>query len=204
MFNWIVSIMEQYGYIGVFLMMMLENLFPPIPSEVILPFGGYLTTTSNVKLTGVIIVATTGSLAGAMLLYGVGALVGSERIEMFVERWGYLFRIKQKDLYRADKWFQQYGYWTVLLCRMVPLLRSLISIPAGMYRMRLSLFVIMTIIGSIIWNSILILSGVFLGRSWERVVQFMDLYSAFIYVMIGCGLILWFAKIFFGIVRYEK
>ncbi|MBA2175419.1 DedA family protein [Halobacillus locisalis] len=185
--NWITEIMEQYGYVGIFVMMCLENLFPPIPSEVILPFGGFMTTTSSLEWYAVIIVATTGSLTGALALYMVGILVGREKIEGFVLRWGHILRIQSSDLARADAWFERYGYWTVFLCRMVPLLRSLISIPAGMWKMNVTQFVLLTTIGSLIWNTTLILMGVWLGRSWTHVLDFMELYSTFLYALVAIG-----------------
>ncbi|HBS45751.1 MAG TPA: alkaline phosphatase, partial [Paenibacillus sp.] len=137
---WITDFMEQFGYFGIFLMLAFENIFPPIPSEVILPFGGFMTTTTNLTIPGVIIAATLGSLLGAVILYYIGRLLDVNRLEKIVERWGGLLRISKKDIHKADAWFDKYGYWTVLFCRMVPLVRSLISIPAGMSGMKFGVF----------------------------------------------------------------
>lgn len=188
--HWVTDMMEQFGYLGIFLMMTLENVFPPIPSEVILPFAGFMTTYTSLSVFGVMITATTGSIVGAIILYGIGMLMGVERMERVVDRWGYIIRVKKEDIQKADAWFDKYGYWTVLFCRMVPLIRSLISIPAGMSNMRFSLFLFFTMIGTVIWNLILVLIGVVLGDSWEDILGFMEIYSTAVYLLIGSGFVL--------------
>lgn len=190
--NWVTEIMEQFGYIGIFLMMALENLFPPIPSEVILPFAGFLTTYTGLTVVGVVIVATTGSVIGAIILYGIGMLMDVERMEKVVDRWGHILRLKKGDIHKADAWFNKYGYWTVLFCRMVPLVRSLISIPAGMSKMKFWIFLLFTMIGTVLWNIVLIFIGVVLGESWGDILEFMDLYSAVVYLFIGAGMVILF------------
>lgn len=187
---WITDIMEQFGYLGILLMMAIENIFPPIPSEVILPFGGFMTTYTNLSVAGVIITATTGSVIGAIILYGIGMLIDVERLEKIVGRFGHILRIKKEDIYRADVWFTKYGYWTVLFCRMIPLIRSLISIPAGMSRMTFWLFLLFTMIGTVAWNVILVLIGVALGESWQKILGFMEIYSTMIYLFIGIACII--------------
>ncbi len=187
--GWITDIMEQFGYIGVFLLICLENIFPPIPSEVILTFGGFMTTKTNLTVLGVIIWATAGSVAGAIILYGIGRIVDIEKLEYIVGRWGHILRIKQEDVRKADRWFQKYGYWTVFFCRMVPLIRSLISIPAGMSHMNFPLFLFFTTIGTIIWNSVLVALGALLGESWEIVVYYLDIYSNIVYLLIALSVV---------------
>ncbi|MDU7476037.1 MAG: DedA family protein, partial [Paenibacillus macerans] len=113
--------MEQYGYFGIFLLIALENVFPPIPSEVILTFGGFMTTYTSLTPAGVILASTLGSILGAVILYGIGLLVNVDRLEGWVERYGRFLRLKKEDIRRADAWFDRYGYWTVLFCRMIPL-----------------------------------------------------------------------------------
>ncbi|KMY55357.1 alkaline phosphatase [Bacillus sp. FJAT-27231] len=183
--NWMIEMMEQYGYVGVFLLIAFENIFPPIPSEVILTFGGTMTTFSSLTVTGVVLAATGGSLSGAIILYKVGNLLDVERFEKVIDRWGHILRLNKKDIYKADRWFNDYGYWTVLVCRVIPLVRSLISIPAGMARMRFSLFLLFTGIGTFIWNLLLVSAGAMFGESWEQIVLFMDMYSTIIYSLIG-------------------
>lgn len=188
--TWITDMMEQFGYLGIFLMMMIENLFPPIPSEVILPFGGFMTTYTNLSVVGVVITATTGSVIGAIILYGIGMLIDVSRLEKIVDRFGHILRIKKEDIYKADAWFAKYGYWTVLFCRMVPLIRSLISIPAGMSKMTFWLFLLFTMMGTVAWNVILVSIGAILGESWQDILGFMDVYSTVIYFFIGLGVVL--------------
>ncbi|MEW9675148.1 DedA family protein [Lentibacillus sp. L22] len=187
--TWVIDIMEQFGYVGILFMMALENLFPPIPSEVILPFAGFMTTTTSLTIMGVVITSTTGSVLGAIILYGIGKLIDVERMEKIVGRWGHIIRVKKEDIRKADEWFDRYGYWTVLFCRMIPLVRSLISIPAGMSHMEFWLFLLFTMIGTVVWNVILILIGAVLGESWTDILQFMDAYSTITYIFIGVGVV---------------
>ncbi|MBM7553494.1 DedA family protein [Thalassobacillus pellis] len=188
--EWITSFMEQYGYIGIFLMMLFENLFPPIPSEIVLPYGGFMTTTTGLSVIGVIAVSTLGSLLGAVALYLIGLLMDVERLEKIVERWGHILRVKKEDIHKADAWFDRYGPWTVLFCRMVPLVRSLISIPAGMSNMKVVVFLLYTTIGTLIWNTILVSIGAALGESWDSILHFMDIYSKFTYAILAVLIII--------------
>ncbi|MCL1632086.1 DedA family protein [Sporolactobacillus sp. CPB3-1] len=182
--NWIISFMEQHGYFGVFLMIFLENIFPPIPSEVILTFGGFMTTRTQLSPALVILFATAGSVAGAAVLYAIGRLCSVDRLESIVSRWGGMLRLKSGDLTKAGDWFQRYGYRAVFFCRTIPLIRSLISIPAGMSKMSFSLFMIFTCLGTLIWNSILVLLGAYFGNSWNRILEWMEIYAEIIYVII--------------------
>ncbi|TGV18117.1 DedA family protein [Mesorhizobium sp. M00.F.Ca.ET.186.01.1.1] len=195
--NWLTHFIEQYSYLGIFLMMALENVFPPIPSEVILTFGGFMTTRTTLTVPGVILAATLGSVLGAVLLYAIGRYLDVSKIEKVVERYGYLLRIKKTDIQKADAWFDKYGYWTILFCRMIPLVRSLISIPAGMTGMGLPLFLLFTTIGTLLWNISLVLVGALLGESWEQVLHVMDVYSQFVYIgiaVVGVGFLVVFVR----------
>ena len=131
--QWITHFMEQHGYLGIGLLILLENIFPPIPSEIILTFGGFMTTKSDLGFIGVTITSTLGSVIGAIVLYGIGAWIGERNLYRFVNRYGKFLRVKIKDIDRTINWFEKYGYWTIFFCRFVPLLRSLISIPAVSY-----------------------------------------------------------------------
>jgi len=188
--NWVTGVMEQLGYIGVFLMMLLENVFPPIPSEIVLPFGGFLTTHTDMTFIGVIVVATAGAVIGAVILYGIGLLLDVETLEKIIDRWGHILRIKKEDIHKADAWFDKYGYWAVFFCRMVPLVRSLISIPAGMSNMHFWMFFIFTTAGTLIWNTLLIGAGVFLGENWRDILGFMGVYSNIIYAIIAIAVVI--------------
>lgn len=185
MMNWITDVMEQFGYIGIFLLITIENIFPPIPSEVILTFGGFMTTETNLSVSGVVIFATMGSVVGAIILYGIGLLIDVKRIEKIVDKWGHLLRLTKNDIHKADKWFSKYGSWTVFFCRFIPLIRSLISLPAGMARMNFGIFLLLTALGSFIWNIVLINIGALVGDSWEKIVGYMDIYSSIAYLLIG-------------------
>ncbi|HBM4569257.1 TPA: DedA family protein [Listeria innocua] len=183
--TWITSIMADFGYIGIFLLIMIENLFPPIPSEIILTFGGFMTTVSSLNVVMVIIVATLGSVLGAILLYKVASYFGKERLTHIVLKYGRVLRLKESDIERAESFFLKYGSWAVFLCRMIPLIRSLISIPAGMTKMKMSRFLILTTAGSLLWNTVLIGLGALLGESWGEIVVFMDSFSTVIYSIIA-------------------
>lgn len=182
--SWITPLIEEYGYIGIFLLIAFENIFPPIPSEVILTFGGYMTHKINLTITGVIISSTLGSLIGAIALYYLGSLLDVKRMEKIIERYGKILRIKKEDIYRAESWFNKYGVWTIFFCRLIPLIRSLISIPAGMAKMNLGLFVLFTTIGTLIWNTILVNLGAKIGENWEDVVKGMDKFSNVVYLIL--------------------
>lgn len=182
--NWIINVMEQYGYIGIFFLITIENIFPPIPSEVILTFGGFMTTHSELGVTGVIVASTLGSLLGALVLYAIGRLVGINKLESIVSKWGFLLRLKKGDIRKANDWFLAHGVMAVFFCRFVPLIRSLISLPAGIARMPLGLFLFLTTLGTMTWNVVLVKIGAAVGDSWERIVYYLDIYSNIVYVVL--------------------
>lgn len=194
---WIQGIMEQFGYIGVAFLIMIENVFPPIPSEVILTFGGFMTTSTSLTIFGMIIASTFGAVIGAVVLYGIGLLLDVERLEKIVDRWGHILRLTREDIHKADNWFDKYGMWTVFFCRFIPLIRSLISIPAGMSNMNFGIFLALTTTGTLIWNTILIYLGAAVGSQWEVIVHYMDIYSHIAYAIIAIAVlafIIWFFK----------
>ncbi|WP_436884378.1 DedA family protein [Mammaliicoccus sciuri] len=195
--SWITSVMEQFGYFGIALLILLENVFPPIPSEVILTFGGFMTTKSDLTVLGVVVASTIGSVSGAVILYWIGRILNVERIERIIEKWGKYLRLTKEDVRKADAWFDKYGPWTVFFCRFIPLIRSLISVPAGMSGMNQWLFLVLTIIGTLIWNLVLVLVGAKVGDNWHQIVNYMDVYSHFMYAVIAIGIIvfiIWFIR----------
>ncbi|EKZ4918196.1 DedA family protein [Listeria monocytogenes] len=200
--TWITSIMADFGYIGIFVLIMVENLFPPIPSEIILTFGGFMTTVTSLNVVMVIIVATLGSVVGAILLYKVASYFGKERLTKIVLKYGRILRLKEADIERAESFFLKYGSWAVFLCRMIPLIRSLISIPAGMTKMKMSKFLILTTAGSLLWNTVLIGLGAMLGESWNEIVVFMDSFSTIIYSIIAILVVVGLG--FFFRARFKK
>ena len=185
--GWILTVLEEYGYFGVLALILIENLFPPIPSELILTFGGFLTVARQLSAGWMIAAATAGSVIGAMLLYGIGMFMDTERLEKLADRHGRWLRITRHDIRRADGWFRKHGPWTVLVCRVIPLVRSLISIPAGMAGMNFPLFLLLTALGSLVWNSILIGLGMQLGAHWQLVIGYMDTYSVIVYALLLAG-----------------
>ncbi|WP_323708298.1 DedA family protein [Mammaliicoccus sciuri] len=195
--SWITSVMEHFGYFGIALLILLENVFPPIPSEVILTFGGFMTTKSDLTVLGVVVASTIGSVGGAVILYWIGRILNVERIERIIEKWGKYLRLTKEDVRKADAWFDKYGPWTVFFCRFIPLIRSLISVPAGMSGMNQWLFLVLTTIGTLIWNLVLVLVGAKVGDNWHQIVNYMDVYSHFMYAVIAIGIIvfiIWFIR----------
>lgn len=186
----IISIMESFGYLGILLLITIENVFPPIPSEVILLFAGFMTTKSKLTLVGVIIVSTIGSLIGAIILYLVGRLLNKERLIKIVNgKIGKILRLSEKDILKADEWFSKKGTKTVFFCRFVPVLRSLISIPAGISGMNIPKFLIYTTIGSLIWNAVLSYMGMVTGENWEKILAVLETYSTVIKIILLIGVI---------------
>lgn len=167
--GWAVGVMEALGGPGAGLIIALENLFPPIPSEIILPLAGFTASQGTFSLAGAIFWTTLGSVVGALMIYALGAVLGRER---FRAVWDRLPLVKLEDLDRAEGWFERHGAKAVFFGRMLPLIRSLISVPAGIERMRLVSFLLLTLAGSLIWNVIFILAGYQLGRSWHVVERY--------------------------------
>lgn len=192
----ITDIMNSYGYLGIFFLIMIENVFPPIPSELILTFGGFMVISSNMTIVGVIIAATLGSVVGALILYFIGKILNKERlIKIVTSKYGKLLRVKPKDIESADKWFDTKGNITVLFCRFVPIVRSLISIPAGMSEMPMFKFLLYTTIGSAVWNTALVCVGAFAGDKKDVILAFIDNASHIILIVLIIliiGFIIWF------------
>ena len=188
--NWVQDVINQFGYLGVALLVVIENVFPPIPSEIVLPFAGFVAqqgasavnatagaAQSDSTVVGMMIAATVGSVVGALILYFVSAAIGPERLRQFVERFGKWFGVKSSDLVRAEEWFDRRSVVAVLVGRCVPLIRSIVSIPAGFRRMKLTSFVVLTAIGSAVWNIALIGAGAVLGDQWERVGEYVGVFQ---------------------------
>ncbi len=181
----ILSIMNQFGYIGVLLLIAIENVFPPIPSEVILLFGGFMTTYTELNVIGMIIFSTLGSLIGAIVLYYIGKILNKERLKKIVSgKVGKILRLKNEDIEKADHWFDTKGNKTVFFCRFIPIVRSLISIPAGMSEMPMLKFLIYTTLGSLIWNTVLVVIGNRVGENWTSILDILDKYSHIVLVLL--------------------
>lgn len=194
----IMDMMNSFGYIGIALLIMIENLFPPIPSEVILTFGGFMTTYTHLTVCGVVFFSTLGSTVGAIFLYYIGKLLSPEKLEQLIDgKLGKILHFKKSDVRKSIKKFQQKGNMTVFICRCIPILRSLISIPAGMSNMKMGNFLVLTIAGSALWNTILVSAGAAAGASWEKILEVMDTYSTVVVIIIGLSM-------FFGCFFYYR
>lgn len=195
----IFHVMNEWGYLGIALLIALENVFPPIPSEIILTFGGFMTTTTKMTITGVVISSTIGATIGAVILYLVGRLLTKERLYKLVDgRIGKLLRFKREDIDKSEKWFKNKGKLTVLFCRCIPIVRSLISIPAGITQMEFILFLVYTIVGTIVWNTIVTILGSVAGNAWESIANYINNFSKVILIIliiaIGIGVVLFYKK----------
>ncbi len=165
--------------------MAIENVFPPIPSEIVLAFGGFLTNSTDLTKLGVTIASTIGAIIGAIILYFIGYLVSFERLEKFTNtKFGKILRLKAEDIKKTRSWFEKHGNKAVFLCRFVPIVRSLISIPAGTSKMDFKVFLFLTIVGTFIWNTVLILLGSFAGEAWESILTYFDTYSQITLIVI--------------------
>lgn len=195
---WITNIIESYGYLSIALLIAIENIFPPIPSELILTFGGFMTTKTDMNVWLVSLFATFGSVAGAIILYFVGRLLSPQRLEWVINKFGRILRLKMSDIEKAESWFNKRGGLTVFFCRFIPIIRSLISIPAGMAKMHFGKFLILTTIGTAIWNIVLVNLGAFAGESWQKIDEYMGTYSHIAYVIIGIAFVgfvlFWFLR----------
>jgi len=164
--GWATDLMERLGALGAGLAVALENLFPPLPSELILPLAGFAASRGDLGLISAIVFTTLGSVVGALALYGVGAGLGRDRTRAIAAK---LPLVKVQDVDKAEDWFNRHGPKAVLIGRLVPVVRSLISVPAGVERMSVAMFLPLTAIGSLVWNSLLILAGHQLGERWHVV-----------------------------------
>lgn len=181
----IINIINDFGYLGIALLIAVENIFPPIPSEVILTFGGFMTLYSDMNVWGVITAATIGAVGGAFALYYFGRILSVERLEQFFDgKWGKKLHLKREDVYKAEKWFNKYGAKTVFFCRFIPVLRSLISIPAGAANMAIGVFLPLTVTGTVIWNIVLVFLGRAAGEAWPKVAGYFNTYSTVVTIIL--------------------
>lgn len=194
----IISFMNQFGYFGILFLIAIENIFPPIPSEVILTFGGFMTTYSNMNVILVILFATIGSVLGAIVLYYIGKLLNKERLERIISgKLGKVLRLKKQDIEKADHWFDTKGAKTVFFCRFIPIVRSLISIPAGMSEMPFPKFLLYTTVGTTIWNTVLVVLGRVMGNNWTKIVDIIGYYANIVLLLLVVAIVV-FVVIFYN------
>ncbi|MBM9621790.1 DedA family protein [Streptomyces zhihengii] len=193
--GWVTGLMDALGAPGAGIAIALENLFPPIPSEVILPMAGFAASQGQMSLLAALLWTTAGSVVGALALYGVGALLGRERTIAIAAK---LPLVKTSDIERTEAWFVKHGPKAVFFGRMIPVFRSLISVPAGVERMSLPMFTLLTTLGSALWNTVFVLAGYALGERWEDVTGYVSTYSK---VVLGIAVL---AVVAFLVVRVTK
>lgn len=184
MFEWVVSVIEGWGYPGVFLLMLAENLFPPIPSEVIMPLAGFLAGSGRMSLVLTMIVGTLGSVIGTLMWYYVGLWFGEERLKRFAARHGRWLTLSPGDIDAAHQWFVQHGAVAVFFGRMIPAIRTLISVPAGLARMPMWRFLTYTVAGSALWTGVLTFAGLALHENYARVADYVDPVSKLVVVTV--------------------
>ena len=189
--SWVTDVVEELGYIGLLLMIALENVFPPIPSEIVLPLAGFLTGQGRMWFPGAVLAATLGSLLGALILYYAGYYFGERRVRAMVRKFGRWVMVSEGDIDKANDWFDRHDRKAVLFGRMFPVVRSLISIPAGIRRMPMTRFLIYTALGSAVWNTTLIGIGWILGDNWEEVEQYVG-YLQYLVILAVLAGIVWF------------
>lgn len=193
----VIDLLNQFGYWGIGFLMAVENIFPPIPSEVILTFSGFMTTLSGMQTYLVILSATIGSVIGALALYLIGRLIPKKTIQNILSgKIGLYIHITTNDLSKAGVWFSEKGHFAVFFCRFIPIVRSLISIPAGMTQMNLVKFIFLTTCGSAIWNTVLVWLGAFAGDSWQSISRYMNIYSMVAFVFLGIFALMFAYKLY--------
>ncbi|CAM4187031.1 DedA family protein [Deinococcus marmoris] len=194
MVDWIQNLMDSLGYLGIVLLMVLENVFPPIPSELILPSAGFAASRGDLSLVGVVLAGTLGSVLGTLPLYYIGRVFSEERLVAWADQHGRWLGLRGKDVRKADAWFDRHGPKAVLFGRMVPGVRSLLSLPAGMSEMPLRTFVLYSAIGSALWATLLTGAGYLLGDHYEKVGEYMAPASKIILAALLIAAAVWFVR----------
>jgi membrane protein DedA with SNARE-associated domain len=189
----VIQLIESMGYLGIAGLMLLEIVFPPIPSEIVMPFAGFAASQGNLTISGVILAGTIGSVVGSLLLYGLGALIHEEKIQRWIEKFGRRIGLHHKDVIHSQQWFDRNGIRAVLIGRVIPGIRSIISLPAGMRRMKIRTFLIYTTIGSTIWNIGLAGSGYLLGDAYAQVEHMLGPISKIVAILLvlAVGVFFW-------------
>ena len=189
MIDWATSVIDSIGLIGVAVLVALENVFPPIPSELILLLTGFNVSEGRFDYVSGVIAATVGSVVGAYFLYGIGRLLDDERMERFLAGIGRFVGLKKSDVHKGFEWFERYGNYVVLFGRLIPVVRSVVSIPAGGDKMPLAKFTLLTAAGSLVWNIVWVAVGWGLGDQWEKAGKWGDYLQYAVVAVVGIGLI---------------
>lgn len=174
MFGWIADLISRTGYLGIALLMFFENLFPPIPSELVMPLAGFDAARGELNVVGVVAAGTVGSVLGAVFWYYVGKLVGAERLKGWAGRHGRWLTMRPEDVDEVDSWFDRHCGKAVLIGRLVPAIRTLISIPAGIFGMSLPRFLLFSTLGTVLWNTLLTAAGYALESRYAAVAEYLN------------------------------
>ncbi|MBP2330240.1 membrane protein DedA with SNARE-associated domain [Kibdelosporangium banguiense] len=185
--GWAVDLMDVLGGPGAALVVGADNLFPPIPSELVLPLAGFSASQGTFSLAAALIWTTLGSVAGAIIVYLLGAWLGRERTRKVIAK---IPLMKVRDFDRSEAWFAKHGTKAVFLGRMIPLFRSVISLPAGVERMNIAKFLLLTTLGSLIWNTIFVMAGYGLGVNWHKVSDYADIFQKIVIVAVAIAVAL--------------
>ncbi|MBW4489699.1 MAG: DedA family protein [Trichocoleus desertorum ATA4-8-CV12] len=194
MAEWITNTMNSLGYVGIGLLMFLENLFPPIPSELIMPLAGFTVFQGKMQFFYAVLAGVVGTVLGALPWYYAGKLLGEERLKALADRYGKWLSISSKDIDRADDWFDRYNAKAVFFCRLVPGVRTLISLPAGISGMPMVPFLIYSTLGTTLWVSLLTYAGYALGQNYHLVDQYIGPLSKVVLCILIAAFIIWVVK----------
>jgi membrane protein DedA with SNARE-associated domain len=192
--DWAADFIDSIGLVGVALLVALENVFPPIPSELVLLLTGFNVSESRFGFVGAVIAATVGSVIGAYFLYGIGRLLSEERLERFLATVGKFVGLKRKDVHKGFTWFERHGTAVVLFGRLIPVVRSVVSIPAGAEKMPLLKFTLLTAAGSLVWNIVWVSIGWGLGDQWEKAGKWGDALQYAVVALIAVGVVVLVVK----------
>ncbi|MFJ6198507.1 DedA family protein [Micromonospora sp. NPDC092111] len=189
--GWVADVIDSLGAVGVAFLVALESIIPPIPSEIVLAMAGYLAATGRFNLVLIVLAATVGSLVGALVLYWLGTALGEDRLKRWLD---HLPLVDRDDLEKADRWFERHGRWAVLIGRLVPVVRSLVSVPAGANRLPMGEFVLLTTLGSGVWNALIVGLGYTLGSRWQDVERYSDWFNYAIFAIFAVMVVVWATK----------
>jgi membrane protein DedA with SNARE-associated domain len=190
MFEWITDLIDQAGYAGIAFIMFLEGVFPPIPSWLVMPLAGFEASSGRFHPALVVLAGTLGSTLGAICWYYIGRLIGVERLKGFADRHGHWLTLTPAQVDRADRWFDRHGAPAVMFARVVPIVRTFISVPAGVFAMDLRQFILFTAIGDAMWNGLMVTAGYLLRAQYERVDDYLDpVASIVLTIVVGTYLI---------------
>ena len=187
MSDWVVRLIDQSGYLGIAFLMFLETIFPPIPSEVIMPVAGIAAGQGKLNYALVVASGTGGAMLGNIFWYLAARALGLDRLHPFIDRWGRWLTITWPEVQRADAWFRQHGAWFVFLGRLLPTVRSLVSVPAGLLHMQFRRFLAASIPGTAIWTALLAGAGFKLGENYDRIDDVIGPASNAILVTLAAG-----------------